>query len=77
MKFVENEVTFVMWFMYEYTENEITELNQSYDTRLSEEEKKKIFIPIYDCMKKYQGSWAYGTETGIQKLFSYRMQRQK
>lgn len=44
MKFVENEVTFVMWFMYEYTENEITELNQSYDTRLSEEEKKKIFI---------------------------------
>ena len=57
MKFVENEVTFVMWFMYEYTENEITELNQSYDTRLSEEEKKKIFIPIYDCMKKYQGSW--------------------
>ena len=46
-----------MWFMYEYTENEITELNQSYDTRLSEEEKKKIFIPTYDCMKKYQGSW--------------------
>lgn len=42
MKFVENEVTFVMWFMYEYTENEIAELNQSYDTRLSEEEKKKI-----------------------------------
>ena len=37
-----------MWFMYEYTENEIAELNQSYDTRLSEEEKKKIFIPIYD-----------------------------
>ena len=33
-----------MWFMYEYTENEITELNRSYDTRLSEEEKKKIFI---------------------------------
>lgn len=32
-------MTFVMWFMYEYTENEITELNQSYDTRLSEEEK--------------------------------------
>lgn len=46
-----------MWFMYEYTENEITELNQSYDTSLSEEEKKKIFIPTYDCMKKYQGSW--------------------
>ena len=46
-----------MWFMYEYTENEITELNQSYDTRLLEEEKKKIFIPTYDCMKKYQGSW--------------------
>ena len=46
-----------MWFMYEYTENEITELNRSYDTRLSEEEKKKIFIPTYDCMKKYQGSW--------------------
>ena len=46
-----------MWFMYEYTENEITELNQSYDTRLPEEEKKKIFIPIYDCMKKYQGTW--------------------
>lgn len=46
-----------MWFMYEYTENEITELNRSYGTRLSEEEKKKIFIPTYDCMKKYQGSW--------------------
>ena len=27
VKFVENEVTFVMWFMYEYAENEITELN--------------------------------------------------
>ena len=46
-----------MWFMYEYTENEITELNQSYGIKLSEEEKKKIFIPTYDCMKKYQGSW--------------------
>ena len=46
-----------MWFMYEYTENEITELNRSYGIKLSEEEKKKIFIPTYDCMKKYQGSW--------------------
>ena len=69
MKFVENEVTFVMWFMYEYTENEITELNQSYGTRLSEEEKKKIFIPIYDCMKKYQGSWHIEEKTVFPEYF--------
>lgn len=69
MKFVENEVTFVMWFMYEYTENEITELNQSYDTRLSEDEKKKIFIPIYDCMKKYQGSWHMEQKPAFKNCF--------
>lgn len=58
-----------MWFMYEYTENEITELNQSYDTRLSEEEKKKIFIPIYDCMKKYQGSWHMEQKPAFKNCF--------
>ena len=69
VKFVENEVTFVMWFMYEYAENEITELNRSYDTRLSEEEKKKIFIPTYDCMKKYQGSWHMEQKPAFRNCF--------
>lgn len=66
-----------MWFMYEYTENEITELNQSYDTRLSEEEKKKDIYTYLRLHEEISGIMAYGTETGIQKLFSYRMQRQK
>ena len=69
LKFVENEVTFVMWFMYEYAENEITELNRSYDTRLSEEEKKKIFTPTYDCMKKYQGSWHMEQKPAFRNCF--------
>ena len=58
-----------MWFMYEYAENEITELNRSYDTRLSEEEKKKIFIPTYDCMKKYQGSWHMEQKPAFRNCF--------
>ena len=39
--------------------------------------RKRYLYLSTTAWKKYQGSWAYGTETGIQKLFSYRMQRQK
>ena len=46
-----------MWFMYEPTKNIIAEFKEFYDTKLSKEEQKKFFIPTYDCMKKYQGSW--------------------
>lgn len=46
-----------MLFVYECTENIIAEFKKFYDTQLSEELKKKIFVPTYDCMKKYQGSW--------------------
>lgn len=46
-----------MLFVYECTENIIAEFKKFYDTQLPEELKKKIFVPTYDCMKKYQGSW--------------------
>lgn len=46
-----------MWFVYECTEDIIAEFKKFYDTQLSEEQKKKFFVPTYDCMKKYQGSW--------------------
>lgn len=46
-----------MLFVYECTENIITDFKKFYDTQLSAEDKRKIFIPTYDCMKKYQGSW--------------------
>ena len=54
-----------MLFVYECTENIIAEFEKFYDTQLSEEQKKRIFVPTYR------------TEAGIQKLFSYRMQRQR
>mgnify|MGYP000502125395 FL=1 len=43
-----------MLFVYECTRNIITDFKKFYDTQLSEQDKKKIFIP---CMKRYQGSW--------------------
>lgn len=46
-----------MWLMYECSDDNVTEFKKFYDTELSEEEKKKVFVPTYDCMKKYQGSW--------------------
>lgn len=46
-----------MLFVYECTGNIITDFKKFYDTQLSEQDKKKIFIPTYDCMKRYQGSW--------------------
>lgn len=46
-----------MLFVYECTGNIIAEFKKFYDTQLSEQDKKKIFIPTYDCMKRYQGSW--------------------
>ena len=46
-----------MLFVYECTENIIAEFKKFYDTQLPEGLKKRIFIPTYDCMKKYQGSW--------------------
>lgn len=52
-----NEVTSAMLFVYECTGNIIAEFKKFYDTQLSEQDKKKIFIPTYDCMKRYQGSW--------------------
>ena len=45
-----------MLFVYECTENIITDFKKFYDTQLSAEDKRKIFIPTYDCMKKYQGT---------------------
>ena len=46
-----------MLFVYECTENIIADFKKFYDTQLSEQDKKKVFIPTYDCMKKYKGSW--------------------
>ena len=46
-----------MLFVYECTGNIIAEFKKFYDTQLSEEQKKRIFVPTYDCMKKYQGAW--------------------
>lgn len=46
-----------MLFVYECTGNIIADFKKFYDTQLSEQDKKKIFIPTYDCMKRYQGSW--------------------
>lgn len=54
---LENEVTSAMLFVYECTGNIIADFKKFYDTQLSEQDKKKIFIPTYDCMKRYQGSW--------------------
>ena len=68
-KFVENEVVFAMWFMYESTENIIAEFKEFYDTKLSDEEKKKFFIPTYDCMKKYHGTWHIEQKPVFQDCF--------
>ena len=58
-----------MLFVYECTENIIAEFKKFYDTQLSEEQKKRIFVPTYDCMKKYQGSWHMEQKPAFRNCF--------
>ena len=58
-----------MLFVYECTGNIIAEFKKFYDTRLSEEQKKRIFVPTYDCMKKYQGSWHIEQKPAFRNCF--------
>ena len=58
-----------MLFVYECTENIIAEFEKFYDTQLSEEQKKRIFVPTYDCMKKYQGSWHMEQKPAFRNCF--------
>lgn len=58
-----------MLFVYECTGNIIAEFKKFYDTRLSEEQKKRIFVPTYDCMKKYQGSWHMEQKPAFRNCF--------
>ena len=58
-----------MLFVYECTENIIAEFEKFYDTQLSEEQKKRIFVPTYDCMKKYQGSWHIEQKPAFRNCF--------
>lgn len=58
-----------MLFVYECTGNIIAELKKFYDTQLSEEQKKRIFVPTYDCMKKYQGSWHMEQKPAFRNCF--------
>lgn len=46
-----------MLLLYEYSNQNITEFQVFCNNSLSQAEKEKIFIPTYDCMKKYQGTW--------------------
>lgn len=62
-------MTFAMLFVYECTENIIAEFKKFYDTQLSEEQKKRIFVPTYDCMKKYQGSWHMEQKPAFRNCF--------
>ena len=58
-----------MLFVYECTGNIIAEFKKFYDTQLSEEQKKRIFVPTYDCMKKYQGSWHMEQKPAFKNCF--------
>lgn len=58
-----------MLFVYECTGNIIAEFKKLYDTQLSEEQKKRIFVPTYDCMKKYQGSWHMEQKPAFRNCF--------
>ena len=58
-----------MLFVYECTGNIIAEFKKFYDTQLSEEQKKRIFVPTYDCMKKYQGSWHMEQKPAFRNCF--------
>lgn len=58
-----------MLFVYECTGNIIAEFKKFYDTQLSEEKKKRIFVPTYDCMKKYQGSWHMEQKPAFRNCF--------
>lgn len=62
-------MTFAMLFVYECTGNIIAEFKKFYDTQLSEEQKKRIFVPTYDCMKKYQGSWHMEQKPAFRNCF--------
>ena len=58
-----------MLFVYECTGNIIAEFKKFYDTQLSEEQKKRIFVPTYDCMKIYQGSWHMEQKPAFRNCF--------
>ena len=58
-----------MLFVYECTGSIIAEFKKFYDTQLSEEQKKRIFVPTYDCMKKYQGSWHMEQKPAFKNCF--------
>lgn len=58
-----------MLFVYECTGNIIAEFKKFYDTQLSEEQKKRFFVPTYDCMKKYQGSWHMEQKPAFRNCF--------
>ena len=58
-----------MLFVYECTGNIIAEFKKFYDTQLSEEQKKRIFVPTYDCMKKYQGAWHMEQKPAFKNCF--------
>ena len=58
-----------MLFVYECTGNIIAEFKKFYDTQLSEEQKKRIIVPTYDCMKKYQGSWHMEQKPAFRNCF--------
>ena len=58
-----------MLFVYECTGNIIAEFKKFYDTQLSEEQKKRIFVTTYDCMKKYQGSWHMEQKPAFRNCF--------
>ena len=58
-----------MLFVYECTGSIIAEFKKFYDTQLSEEQKKRIFVPTYDCMKKYQGSWHMEQKPAFRNCF--------
>ena len=62
-------MTFAMLFVYECTGSIIAEFKKFYDTQLSEEQKKRIFVPTYDCMKKYQGSWHMEQKPAFRNCF--------
>ena len=58
-----------MLLLYEYSNQNITEFQAFCNSSLSQAEKEKIFIPTYDCMKKYQGSWHMEQKPAFRNCF--------
>lgn len=66
-----------MLLLYEYSNQNITEFQAFCNNSLSQEEKEKIFIPTYVCMKKYQGTWHIEPLPRISGLHAHRMRKQR